>query len=121
MSKPVGRSLPISPHRRLVADLMHFSRKVPCVVVERPMNLSRLIMARQACLPRPSWTAIFTKAYAIVAARTPQLRQAYMTFPWARLYEHPKNIATINIGRKHGDENIVIYLHVRSPENRPLS
>lgn len=121
MSKPAGRTLSISSHRRLVIDLMHFSLKVPSVIVERRMNLSGVQAARQACTPRPTWTAILTKAFAVVAARTPALRQSYLTFPWGRIYEHPRNIATLNVARRVGDENIVIYAHVRSPENRPLA
>ena len=39
-------------------------------------------------MPRPSWCAIFTKAYAVVAARYPELRRAYLKFPFPRLYEH---------------------------------
>ena len=121
MPKPSGRNLPISPHRRLVIDLMHFSRKVPSVAIERRMDLSRVRAARERCVPRPTWTAILTKAFALIAARTPALRQAYMTCPWPRIYEHPRNIATLNIARRHEDENIVVYAHVRSPENRTLS
>jgi hypothetical protein len=121
MSKEAGRNLRISPHRRLVVDLMHFSRKVPSVALERRMNLSDVRAARSACAPRPTWTAILTKAYAIVSARTPALRQSYMTVPWPRIYQHPRNMATLNISRRVGDENIVIYAHVRQPQNRTLS
>ncbi len=120
MSKRVGRNVPISPFRRLVVDLMHFSGKVPSVSVDRRMNLSAVVLARQVCQPRPSWVGIFTKAFAKVAARTPDLRRAYMTIPWARLYEHPHNIATLNIARRCGDENIVVHALVRAPENRSL-
>src|SRR5262245_47648770 len=121
MSKPAGRSIRISPFRRLVVDLMHFSRKVPSVTIERRMNLARLVTARQNSQPRPSWSAMFTKAFAIVAERYPELRRSYMTFPWPRIYEHPRNIATLNIERTYGSENIVIYALVRSPENRSLA
>lgn len=120
MSQPRGRRLSLSPFRRLVVDLMHFSRKAPCVAVERRMNLARLVDARQACSPRPSWTALFIKAFAIVARGTPALRQTYMSFPWAHLYEHGKNIAVINVERQWGDEKVVVLARIRSPENRPL-
>ena len=66
------------------------------------------------------WTSMFIKAYSIVAARTPLLRRFYMTFPWARFYEHHKNIANINISRRVNDEDIVLQANIRSPENRSL-
>jgi hypothetical protein len=119
--KAAGRSFPVSPFRRLVADLMHFSAKVPSVTVDRRMDLGRLVLARQACIPRPSWCAIFTKAFAMVAKQHAELRQSYVSLPWARIYEHPRNIATLNVDRRYGNERIVIYVHVRSPENRSLT
>jgi len=120
MSKPSGKSIRISPFRKLVIDLMSFSQKVPAVTVDRRMNLARLVAARQRCAPRPTWTGLFTKAYALISAREPLLRRCYMTFPWPRFYEHPKNIATLNIGRKVDGESIILHAHMRSPENRSL-
>jgi hypothetical protein len=120
MSKPQGRIIPISPFRRLVIDLMAFSQRVPTVTVDRRMNLSRLVAARQLCSPRPTWTALFAKAYALVAAREPLLRRCYMGFVLPRFYEHPKNIATLNIGRRVANEDVVLHAHVRSPEKRTL-
>lgn len=115
-----GKSHRISPFRRLVADLMHFSTHVPSVTIERRMNLTELIAARQAADPKPTWSALFTKAYAIVAARMPALRMSYVKFPWPRLYEHPANVATLNIEREIGSERIVLYGHVVSPEKMSL-
>jgi hypothetical protein len=121
MSKTPGRNIALSPFRRLVTDLMHFSSKVPSVTVERRMNLARLLRARAICVPRPSWSAIFAKAYGLVAAERPELRRSYMTFPWPHLYEHPGNVVTFNIERHYGDERLVIYVHIRCPERRTLS
>jgi hypothetical protein len=121
MSKPCGKTVRISPFRRIVIDLMTFSLRVPTVTVDRRMNLSRLVAARQVCAPRPTWTALFTKAYALVAAREPRLRRCYMGFPWPRFYENPKNIATLNIRRRVDDEEVVLHAHIRSPENRNLA
>jgi len=119
--KAAGRSFRISPFRRLVTDLMHFSAKVPSVIVDRRMDLRPLVLARQACTPRPSWCAVFAKAFAMVARQRPELRQSYVSLPWARIYEHPRNIATLNVDRLFGNERIVIYVHVRNPENRSLT
>jgi hypothetical protein len=120
MGTPAGKYHPISYFRRLVIDLMHFSAQVPSITVERRMELSALVAARAACNPSPSWTAIFTKAYARVAAAHPLLRTAYVKSPWPRFYEHPVNIVTLNVDRKLFNERIVIYGLVPSPENRSL-
>ena len=121
MSKQSGRNLPLSPFRRLVVDLMHFCQKVPGATVERPMNLGSLLAARQACVPRPSWCAIFVKAMSIVAARRPELRRAYMPLPWPHLYEHHVNIANFTIERRFQEEDVVFFVQVRSPERRSLA
>lgn len=120
MSRATGRYIPVSYFRRLVTDLMHFSAKVPSVTIERGMDLARLVAAREVCKPPPTWSAIFTKAFALVAARTPLLRTSYLTFPWPRFYEHAINIATLNVDRQLADERVVFYAHITSPENCTL-
>jgi hypothetical protein len=121
MAKEVGRSVPLSPFRRLVTDLMGFSQRVPAVTAERRMNLSALSAARQACPSRPSWAILFTKAFALVAQSRPELRRSYMSFPWARLYEHPSSTVALNVERQHGEEMIVTQCLIRQPENRSLA
>jgi hypothetical protein len=121
MSKPRGKSIRISPFRKLVIDLMTFSQQVPTVTVDRRMHLAALVAARQACSPRPTWSALITKAYGIVSSREPVLRRCYMSFPWPRFYENPKTIATLNIARQVGAESVVLHAHIRGPENRTLT
>ncbi len=120
MSQPTGRTIPLSLPRRFVTDLVHFARKVPTVPVERRMDLAPVVAARRAAGPRPSWSVIFLKAYALVAAARPELRRAFLTFPRARLYEHPENIASVAVERRYGDEDAVFFTHFRSPEKQGL-
>jgi hypothetical protein len=120
MAKRTGKHYAISHFRRLVVDLMHFSAKVPAVAIERRMPLGPLVMARNARNPRPTWTALFAKAFAMVSARTPALRTAYLKFPWPHYYEHTSTVATLNIDRQLADERIVLCVPVRRPENRSL-
>jgi hypothetical protein len=120
MARESGRSLPLSPFRRLVADLMRCSQKVPAVTVERRLELGALQKARQRCTPRPAWTVLLAKAYALVARAHPELRRSYMAFPWARLYEHPYSSVALNVERQIGDETIVVQCLIRRPENRSL-
>lgn len=120
MSQPAGRNLALSPPRRFICDLVHFARKVPTVPVQRRMNVAAVVAARLAASPRPSWCALFTKAYARVAAATPELRRAYLGFPRPHLYEHPINIASVALERHYEGEEAVFFAPVRSPDTRPL-
>ena len=38
---------------------------------------------------------MFARAFALVAARRPELRRSYLKFPWPHLYEHPVSVAGI--------------------------
>lgn len=121
MPEPHGRRLPLSLPRRLVCDMMHFAKQVPSIPVQRRMNIADLAAARQASAARPSWCAVFTKAFATIAARNPEFRRAYLPWPWPHLYEHPNNIASIAVSRKYHDEDAVFFAHMRSPEKQGLT
>ena len=41
---------------------------------------------------------------------------AYLPFPWARLYEHPGNIASVAVERSFEDEPAVFFAHIHAPE-----
>jgi hypothetical protein len=121
MSQPKGRNVRLSLPRRFIGDLLHAARQVPSVPVQRRMNLAAVVAARQAAAPRPSWAAIFTKAYAFVCAARPELRRSYLSFPTPHLYEHPVSVASVAVERRLGDEDAVFFGHVTEPEGRGLS
>jgi hypothetical protein len=116
MGERYGRSLPLSLPRLWVGDLLYFARQVPTVPVQRRMNIASLAAARHQASPRPSWCALFTKAYAMVAAQRPELRRAYLSFPWPHLYEHPLSIASVAIERPLREELAVFFTQIRGPE-----
>lgn len=120
MAKPKGRWIGISPFRKMVCDLMHFSQQVPVAIAERQMDLGPLMEARKRSAKRPAWTTIFAKGYGIVCASTPALRRCYLKFPWHRLYEHPHSIVALNVERRLDDEDVVLFCLIRAPENREL-
>jgi hypothetical protein len=106
-----------------MCDLLAFAKAVPTVPVQRQMNLAPLaaMRARRAGAPDlPGWCALFTKAYGVTAGRFPELRRAYLSFPWPHLYEHPFSIATVAIEREHQGENVVLWGFVRNPEEQSL-
>jgi hypothetical protein len=94
---------------------MHFASGIPTVPVQRRVNLAPVVAARNACLPRPSWTAIFTKAYALVAADTPELRRAFVKLPRPHLYEYPTSIASVAVERDYEGEKAVFGMLVKDP------
>jgi hypothetical protein len=116
-----GRSVRLSLPRRFVGDILHFAKKVPTIPMQRRMALAEVISARAAAPQRISWCAIFLKAYGIVAAQRPELRRAYLPFPWPRLYEHPVNVASFSLERVYQDEDAVFFARLLSPEQLPLA
>ncbi len=120
MSHRRGPDLRLSLPRRFVCDLLHFAKKVPSVPMQRRMQLGDLVTARKQSRDPVSWCAIFLKAYAIVAHRRPELRRAFLSFPWQRLYEHPTNLATFTVEREYRGESGVFVGRVSQPELVPL-
>jgi hypothetical protein len=116
-----GRAVSLSLPRRLICDMMHFAAGVPSIPVQRRMNLAPLLAARAATESRPPWTAIFTKALALVAAEMPELRRAYCKLPWPRLYEYPSSVAAVAVERDFAGEKAVFMLRVKNPAERPLA
>src|SRR5262249_2271945 len=88
--------------------------------VERRMNIAEAAAARAAALRRPSWCTVFTKAYGLVAAARPELRRAYIPFPWPRLYEHPHSVASVALERAWGGDDAVLFAPRRAPEGQGL-
>ncbi len=115
-----GKAIRLSPNRRFICDLLHAAASVPSVPVQRRMRLPRVVEARAALADRPSWTAIFTKAYANVTVVVPELRRAYVKLPWPHLYEYPVSVATIAVLREYGGENCVLFGRIKDPAGRSL-
>jgi hypothetical protein len=115
-----GRQLGLSLPRKFVCDLLAFAKKVPSVPMQRRMKLGDLITARNASSPRISWCAIFLKAYSIISAKHPELRRAYLPFPWPHLYEHPTNIASFSLERNYRGEDGVFLAQIPQPEKFSL-
>lgn len=121
MANPSGRPMPLSLPRRVICDLVHFGQKVPAVTVQREMNVAKIWNVRSMSSPRSSWCAIFVKAYAKACMAYPQLRRAYLKFPWPRLFECDEQVASVAVERQFGDEPAVFFAHVRNPHLQSLA
>lgn len=120
MPLPPGHNIRLSVPRRLMCDMMHFSKQVPVVAIERVLDLKRVVSARQALSQRPSWYALFLKAFGLVAQQHETLRRSYLSFPWPHLHQHACNVASLPIERRIGDEDGVLFIQIRNPEQRSL-
>ena len=106
--------------RRLVADLMHASMRVPFVSLARPLNIRGLLEARAQAAQRPGWAAIFVKAFALVAKEEPILRTLYVKWPAPAFYELPRSVAMVAIARVEDGQDCVLPQKVTAPDGMPL-
>jgi hypothetical protein len=116
-----GHKVALSLPRRWICDLLHAASKVPTVPVERRIDVQDVVAARANLANRPSWPAIFLRAYGLVARETPELRRAYLSFPWPHLYEFPYSIASVAVERDYQGERAVFFGHLRSPETQTIA
>jgi hypothetical protein len=108
------RRVPLALPRRFTLDLLAVSATVPSIPVQRRMSLGVVAAARQAA-GRPAWPALFLKAYAAVAGRTPALRRAYVKLPWPHLVEYPNSVASVAVERDYEGEPAVFFGLVGDP------
>ena len=111
----------ISTPRRVIADLMHASVRVPFVSLTRSFNVRPLLEARAQAARPPGWAAIFVKAYALVAREQPILRTLYIKLPWPGFYELPRSVAMVAIARKVDGEDCVLPQRITAPDEIPLT
>jgi hypothetical protein len=116
-----GNSVPVSAGRRLVNDFLRQSRHVPLVTLRRDFYVPALVAARGEARLKHSWIVLFAKAFGLAAKRHVHLRRNWLTFPWARIYEHPNSECVVLVERDWHGEEIVLGAKVRAPEDTPLS
>ncbi len=112
----VGLSVP----RRVVTDLMYFAAGVPWIVAQRRLMLNGVIEARAAHSDRPTWTAVFAKAYALVATEIPELRRAYVRLPWPHFHEAALSTVSVAVERSFDGEPGLTFVQVTAPDARPI-
>jgi hypothetical protein len=100
--------------------MLYYARRVPSVPLARVMTLGATAARRATAQPRPSWTALFIRAFALAAQRHPSLRQAFIPWPVPHLYEHAHSICALVTEREwHGQPALLGGL-IRGPESQSL-
>ncbi len=111
----------ISLPRRLVADLMHASIRIPFVSLSRPLNVRQLLEARALAAQPTGWAAIFVKAFSLVARDEAVLRTLYVNWPSPGFYELPRSVAMVAIARVEHGQDCVLPQKVPAADTLPLS
>jgi hypothetical protein len=114
------RSVPLSVPRRFIADLSRARLAVPLGIVRRTINVGLLRQTRRETRSIP-WTILFAKAWALVAADKPALRQTYAKLPWPHLSEADASAATIMIEREWNGEAALFPAKLKRPAERSLT
>ena len=111
-----------SADRRMVADLSWASLRVPRCLMTARLHLPRALAARAALpAPRPPWTAIFAKGFALAAEARPALRRLHATLPAPRLLELDHAIGCVMVEREHAGEATLTLARFTEPYAMPLA
>jgi len=114
------RYRPIPLHRRWMNEVVHFGKKSHMMGASWRINVAPVVAARVAQHSAIGWTAIWMKALALVSRRRPELRTAYLPFPWARLYQHPEFVCTVVIERTWRGAAALFFEKFAAPDKLPL-
>lgn len=115
-----GTNRKISLPRRFIIDLMYASMRVPFISLERSLDISPFMEARQRAAYRPGWASVFIKAFALVAKDEPVLRTLYVKLPWPHFFEIPRSVAMVAVARNENGEDCILPEKVPWPDERPL-
>lgn len=116
-----GRRIPLSLPRRLATEYSYAARRVPRATLSARIALGPLAAARAQARPRPPWSAIFARAFALAAAEMPELRRVYVQLPWPHLYELPASAACVIVERAWQGEPACFFARIKDPAALPLA
>lgn len=106
--------------RLWIRDTIYFGKKSMIVGGSTMLRVSAVMAARRNNQPLVSWGAILIKALALTSKKWPELKRAYITFPWPHLYEHPHCVATVVVEREWQGAHCVFVDQIPAPESKSL-
>jgi len=117
----MGKRVRLSNGRRLVDDVIRIACKMPMAALAGDYEAPMVAKFRRRTHPKISWNVLYLKAYAIVCAQNPELRRAYVSFPWGHMYEHDRTVGMMTIAREHEGEERLFFARFNSPEQESLA
>lgn len=110
-----------SPGRQTIADLSWASLRVPRCTLTARLAIPRALAARAALpSPRPPWTVLFTKGFALAAEAQPALRRLHATLPSPRLLEASHATGCVVLEREHDGQAILAIARFTDPHITPI-
>jgi hypothetical protein len=100
----------------MVIDYMWAASDMAVVDTARRLSIPKLVAARQQLADRPAWTVIFAKAFALVAVEIPELRRAYLKWPWPHFHEYAESTITIIVGHEIEGDGALLPVRIRAPD-----
>jgi hypothetical protein len=111
-----GHRVRLTIARRIMIDYMWAASSIARSDVIRRVAFGDLIAARKQLREAPSWTAIFVKAFAIVANEIPEFRRVYIKYPWPYFYEYADSTANVALAREILGDVGLLPIRIRAPE-----
>lgn len=101
--------------------MVHFGKKTHAAGISGIVNVAAVAAARKQSQPLVGWTAIWIKAVALAGRDWPELRTAYLPYPWPRMYVHPHTVASVVVERTWNGSLAVFVDKLSNPEARSLA
>jgi hypothetical protein len=120
MPHPTVTTAPLPAGRGAVNDVALLARAIPLFPVDREMDLADLARARNAARPRIGWSAMFLKAYGLVAREMPLLRSWLTGGFRPRLATASESVATFAINRTDDGADRLFFARLPRPEATSL-
>ncbi|MFO0942152.1 MAG: hypothetical protein U0930_15550 [Pirellulales bacterium] len=116
-----GKIRSIGQDRAIVLDVVRYASTVPSFPVERWVDVGHLAELRQLSPRRVSWTALFVRAYGLASREHSVLRQIFVAWPWARIYQSPTCVISLAVNRSQPDGSERLFFgRIHSPDQRGL-
>ena len=117
----MGQRIKLSNGRRLVDDVIHMANKMPLAALAGDFDSGKVAQFRRKTRPKICWNVLYMKAYASVAQQNPELRRAYVSFPWGHMYQHDYNVCMMTISREYEGEERLFFARFNCPDQESLS
>ncbi len=76
-----GKRLRLPKSRRFIVDYLHVSKQIPSQPLVRVLDVGQIAKLREQSQTRIGWSVLFMKAYAVMAAKHPELWSFVMKWP----------------------------------------